>query len=111
MLSSYCMLIIVHRSYMIRGVYTRVFDKDFCSAPSWLKSYMPIAPQSTMMDQSYSISIAELNHVAPKWSNRSSNVGHLVVPLGQWCAIVAYQIPWCTPETKTNQPRAIDDTT
>ena len=86
---------------MIRGVYARVFDKDFCSVPSWLESYMPTALQSTMMDQSYSISIEGLNHVAPKWSNRSSKVGHLVVPLGQWCAIVAYQILWCTPETKT----------
>ena len=28
-------------------------------------------------------------------------VGHLVIPLGQWYTIVAYQIPWCTPETKT----------
>ena len=58
----------------------------------WLKSYMPTVPQSTMMDQSYSISIEGLNHVVPKWSNRSSKVGHLVFSLGQWCAIVAYQI-------------------
>ena len=48
---------------------------NFCSVPNWLKSYMPTAPQSTMMGQSYSISIEGLNHVAPKWSNRSSKVG------------------------------------
>ena len=45
------------------------------------------------MDQSYIIAIEGLNHVVPKWSNRSSKVGHLVFSLGQWCAIVAYQIP------------------
>ena len=39
-----------------------------------------------------SIAIEGLNHV-PKWSNRSSKVVHLVFSLGQWCAIVAYQIP------------------
>ena len=50
-------------------------------------------PQSTMMDQSCSISIEGLNHVVPIWSNRSSKVGHLVFSLGHWCAIVAYQIP------------------
>ena len=66
--------------------------------PNWLKSYMPTAPQSTMMDQSYSISIEGLDHVAPKWSNRSSKVGHLVFLLGQWCAIVAYQILTYTHE-------------
>ena len=54
---------------------------------------MPTAAQATMMDQSYSISIEGLNHVAPKWSNRSSKVGHLVFSSGQWCAIAAYQIP------------------
>ena len=47
-----------------------------------------------MMGQSYSISIEGLNHSAPKWSYRSSKVGYLVFSLGQWCAIVAYQIPW-----------------
>ena len=71
----------------------RIFDKNFCSMPNWLKSWMPTAPQSTMMGQLYSISIEGLNHVAPKWSNRSSKVGHLVFSLDQWCAIVAYQIP------------------
>ena len=76
-------------------VYVRVFDKNFCSAPNCPKSYMPTVPQSTMMDQSYSISIEGLNHVAPKWSNRSSKVGHLVFSLDQWCTIVVYQIPWC----------------
>ena len=55
----------------------RVFDKNFGLVPNWLKSYMPTAPQSTMMGQSSSISIEELNHVGPKWSNRSSKVGHL----------------------------------
>ena len=70
----------------------RVFDKNFCVAPNWRTNYMPTAPQSTMMGQSYSISIEGLNHVAPKWSNRSSKVGYLVFPLGQWCVIVAYQI-------------------
>ena len=59
-------------------------DKNFHSAPSWLKLYMPTAPQSTLMDQSYSISIEGLNHVVPKWSHRSSKVGHLVFTLGQW---------------------------
>ena len=54
---------------------------------------MPTVPQSTMMGQSYSIAIEGLNHVMPKWSNGSSKVGHLVFSLGQWCAIVAYQIP------------------
>ena len=49
-----------------RRNYFRGFDKNFHSAPNWLKSYMPTAPQSTMMDQSYSISIEGLNHVAPK---------------------------------------------
>ena len=44
-----------------------------------------------MMGQLYSISIERLNHVSPKWSNRSSKMGHLEFSLGQWCAIVAYQ--------------------
>ena len=70
------------------------FDKNFCPAPNWLKFYMPTVPQSTMMGQSHSISIEGLNHVAPKYGNRSSKMDHLVFPLGQWCAIVAYQIPW-----------------
>ena len=52
----------------------RVCDKNFHSVPNWLKSYMPTAPQSTMMGQSYSCLIEELNCVAPKWSNRSSKV-------------------------------------
>ena len=69
-----------------------VFDKNFHSAPNWLKSYMPTAPQLTMMGQSYSILIEGLNHVAQKWSNRSFKVGHLMFSLGQWCTIVAYQI-------------------
>ena len=56
---------------------------------------MPTLPQSTKMDQSYSIAIEGLNHVVPKWSNRSSKVGHLVFSLSQWCTIVAYQIPIC----------------
>ena len=55
---------------------------------------MPTAPNSTMMDQSYGISIEGLNYVAPKWSDRSSKVGHLVFSLDQWYAIVPYQIPW-----------------
>ena len=71
----------------------RVFDKNFCKVPNWLKSYMPTAPQSTMMDQSYSVSMEGLNHTVPKWNNRSSIVGHLVFSLGKWCTIVAYQIP------------------
>ena len=71
----------------------RIFDKNFHSVPNWLKSYMPTALQSTIIDQSYSISIEALNHVVPKWSNRSSKVGHLVFSLGQWCTIMAYQIP------------------
>ena len=58
---------------------------------------MPTAAQSGIMGQSYSISIKGLNHVAPKWSNRSSKVGHLVFSLGQWCAIAAYQIPSVRP--------------
>ena len=73
-------------------LYTSVFDKNFCLAPNWLQSYMPTAPQSTMMDQLYSISIEGLNHVAPKSSNSYSNVGHLEFPSGQWCTIVAYRI-------------------
>ena len=32
----------------------------------------------------------------PKWSNRSSKMVHIVFSLGQWCTIVAYQIPWCS---------------
>ena len=71
----------------------RVFDMNFRPAPNWLKSYIP---QSTMMGQSYSISIEGLNHVVPKWSNWSSKVGHLVFSLDQWCVIVAYQIFWLT---------------
>ena len=47
-----------------------------------------------MMDQSYSISIEGLDHVVRQWSNKFSKVGHLVFSLGQWCTIVAYQIPW-----------------
>ena len=61
----------------------RVFDKNFRKAPKWLKSYMPTAPQSTMMDQSYSVSTEGLNHAAPMWSDRSSMVGHLVFSLGK----------------------------
>ena len=76
-------------------IQSRVFDKNFRSVPNWFKSYIPTAPQSTMMDQSYSILIEGLNHVAPKWSNRVSKVGHLMFSLGQWYAILAYQIPWC----------------
>ena len=71
----------------------RVFDKNFHKAPNWLKSYMSTVPQSTMMGQSYSVSTEGLNHAAPKWSNKSSTVGHLVFSLGKWYAIVAYQIP------------------
>ena len=71
----------------------RVFDNNFHEAPNWLKNYMPTAPQSTMMDQSCSVSTEGLNHAVPKWSNRSSTVGHLVFSLEKWCAIVAYQIP------------------
>ena len=63
-------------------VCVRVFDKNFCSVPNWLKSYMATVPQSTMMGQSYSISIEGLNHIAPKWSYRSSKVGYLVFSLG-----------------------------
>ena len=70
----------------------RVFDKNFCSVPNWLKRYMPTTPQSTTMDQLYTVSIEGLNRVALKWSNRSSNVGHLEFLLGQWCAIMAYQL-------------------
>ena len=73
----------------------RVFDKNFRSAPNWLNSYMPTMPQSTVMSQSHSVSIEGLNHVAPKWSNRSSKLSHLVFPLGQWCIIVAYLILCC----------------
>ena len=72
----------------------RDFNKNFCSAPNWFKSYKPTASQSTMMNQSYSISIEELNHVMPKWSNRPSKVGHLVFSLGQWYAMVAHQTHW-----------------
>ena len=39
----------------------------FHSVPNWLKCYIPTAPQSTMMGQSYSIAIEGLNHVAQKW--------------------------------------------
>ena len=86
----------------VKAVQLRVFDKNFYSAPNWLKSYISTVPQETMMGQTYSILIERLNHVAPKWSNRSSKVGHLVFSLGhllghllgQWCAIVAYQTPW-----------------
>ena len=63
----------------------RVYDKNFRKASNWLKSYMPTAPQSTMMGQSYSVSMEGLNHTVPKWSNRSSTVGHLVFSLGKWC--------------------------
>ena len=66
---------------------------NFCSASNWLKSYMPTVSQSTMMGQSYNISVEGLNHVVSKWSNRSSKVGLLVFLLGKWCAKVAYQIP------------------
>ena len=54
---------------------------------------MSTVRQSIMMGQSYSISTEGLNHVAPKWNNRSSKVDHLLFSLGQWCAMVAYQIP------------------
>ena len=54
-----------------------------------------------MMDQSHSISIEGLNDVVEKWSNGSSKVGHLVFSLGQWCVIVAYQIP-CIEHVKTH---------
>ena len=64
---------------------------------NWLERYMLTMPQSTMMSQSYSISIEGLNQVASKWSNRFSKVDHLVFSLGQWCATVAYQIPWLDP--------------
>ena len=84
-----CMYYVCCNFYLNQGFY-----KNFCSAPNCLKSYMPTAPQSTMMGQSYSISIEGLNHVVPKWSNRSSKVGHLVFSLGQWSPIVAYQMPW-----------------
>ena len=47
----------------------------------------------TIMGQSYSVSIEGLNHVAPKWNNRSYKVGHLVFLLGRRCTIMAYQIP------------------
>ena len=53
---------------------SRVFDKNFCSVPNWVKNYKPPMPQSTMMGRSCGISIKGLNHVAPKWSNRSSKV-------------------------------------
>ena len=45
-------------------------------------------------DKYGSTAIEGLYHVAPKWSNRSSKVDHLGFSLGQWCAIVAYQIPY-----------------
>ena len=41
----------------------------------------------------FTISIEGLRHAAPKWNNKSSKVGHLVISLGQWYIIVAYQIP------------------
>ena len=50
----------------------------FFSAPNWLKSYIPTAPQSTMIDQSHSISIEGLNNVASKCSSRSV----MGVPIG-----------------------------
>ena len=60
------------------GFLIRIF-----SALNWLKSYIPNAPQATMMGQSHSISIEGLNNVALKWSNRYSKVSHLVfVPIG-----------------------------
>ena len=64
-------------------MYIKVYDKNFRAAPKWLISYIPTASQSTMMGQSYSISIEGLNHVVPKWSNRYSRVGHLVFSLGK----------------------------
>ena len=39
------------------------------------------------------ISIEGLDHVVRQWNNKFSKVGHLVFSLGQWCTIVAYQIP------------------
>ena len=67
------------------------------------QSYMPTAPQSILvLSQSYSISIDGLNHVAQKWSNSSSKVGHLVFPLGQQYAIVTYQIPYTPANSYTH---------
>ena len=54
---------------------------------------MPTMAQSTVMGQLCSISFEGLKHVAPKWNYGSSKVGLLVLPLGQWCGIVAYQTP------------------
>ena len=71
----------------------RVFDKNFCLTPNWLKSYMQTASQSTMMGKSCSASVEGLNHVVPKWSNKSSKLDHLVFSLSQRFVIVAYQIP------------------
>ena len=48
---------------------------------------MVTVPQLTMMGQSYNSSIEGLNHIVPKWNNRSSKVSHLVFLLDQWCVI------------------------
>ena len=57
-----------------------------------VKFYMQIRPVFPGL-VTYSISIESVKHVAPKWSDRSSKVDHLVLSLSQWCTIVAYQIP------------------
>ena len=53
---------------------------------------MPVVAWSAVMDQSYSISIEGLNSVGLKWSLSFFRVSHLVLALGQWSAIEAYQI-------------------
>ena len=63
------------------------FRQKFLFCTKVGQSYIPNARQSTMMDQSYSISVEGLKHVAPQSSNDSSKVGHLVFLLGQWWII------------------------
>ena len=70
----------------------RVFDR-LLLCTKLAQSCMPTMSQSTVMGQLCSISIEGLKHVAPKWNNDSSKVHLLVLSLGQWCGIVAYQIP------------------
>ena len=55
----YVLTVPIHHTCNV-AVSSRVFDKNFHSAPNWLKIYMPTVPQSTVMGQSYSISIEGL---------------------------------------------------
>ena len=94
---SMCSIHIIHDAYTQHR--DKVLDKDFCFTPHWLKVTCQLCEIKQIMGQSYSISIEGLKHVAPKWSNRSSKLGQLVFSLGQWSAIVAYQISYTKTHT------------